>query len=141
MTAPLKRASALICCPVLVAVLTGCATTTSTSAFKGAQHEVAQVISNLQSEATAGEEKKICTDVLASGVVARLNKSPGGCEAAIKSQLGEVDSFELTVQTVQVNAAGTGADARVKSIYAGKNAIAGMTLVKEAGKWKVSGLE
>lgn len=141
MTAPLKRASALICCPVLVAVLAGCAATATTSAFKGAQHEVAQVVANLQSEATAGEEKKICTNVLASGVVARLNKSPGGCEAAIKGQLGEIDSFELTVQAVQVSAAGTSASARVKSIYAGKSAIAGMTLVKETGKWKVSGLQ
>ena len=148
----MRRALALLCWPLLGISLTACATTVSTSAFKGQQHEVAQTVANLQTDATAGEDKKICAHDLASAVVARLGGT-SRCEAAIKSQLDQVDNLEVSVQSITLGAAKPGgagkhgappglatASARVKSIHSGKHAESTVSLVKEGGKWKISGL-
>jgi hypothetical protein len=138
----MRRPLALLCWPVLAVGLAACGTpATSTSAFKGERHEVAQTIADLQSDATAGEEKKICADDLASRVVARLGGA-AGCERAVKSQLGEVDNVEVGVQSVQLGAGRAlhTASARVKSIHSGKSRESTVLLVKEDGKWKISGL-
>lgn len=128
--------------PLLLALLAlglaACGTTTSTSSFKGEEHAVAQAIANLQSNATALEHKKVCHEDLASSVVTRLNRAPGGCEKALESQLKQIDSFEVTVEAVKID--GTGATAHVKSIREGKDHIETLTLVKEGGKWRISGV-
>jgi Putative lumazine-binding len=136
MTVRATRTLALLCAPLLAVGIAACGNTVSTSAFTGESREVAQAISNLQSDATAGEEKKICANDLAGAVVTRL-AGVKGCEAAIKSQLAEVDSLEVSVQSIQVT--GATASARVKSIYSGKNLITTLTLVKEGSHWKISG--
>lgn len=133
-----RRALTLLCLPVLALGVAACGSATvSTSSFSGEDRNVAQAISNLQSHATDGEERKICAGDLASAVVKRLG-GVGECETAIKSQLTEVDSFELSVGSVQIT--GTTASAVVKSINAGKTRLSTLTLVKEGSKWKTSGL-
>jgi hypothetical protein len=156
-----RRALVLLCWPLFGVSLTACASAVSTSAFKGQQHEVAQAVANLQTDATAGEDKKICANDLASAVVARLGGA-SRCEAAIKSQLDQVDNLEVSVQSVTLGPAvkpvkpgGAGkprltgkpgapglatASARVKSIHSGKHAESTVSLVKEGGKWKISAL-
>ncbi len=119
--------------------LAACGTAVSTSSFKGEEHAVAQAISNLQADATSGEQKKICANDLAKPLVAQLNRLGGSCEAAIKSQLTEVDSLTVEVQSVKI--ASATATAAVKSIYAGKSHPSTVTLAKEGGKWRVSGLQ
>ena len=142
MTAPLRRALAVLGVPLLAASLLGCANKVSTSGFNGEEHAVAQTISNLQADATAADEQKICRNDLAGAVVARLNAAPGGCRQAVKNQVSEVDSLNMTVQSVQLN--GTGAQrtasARVKSVYEGKMRPRTVSLVKEGGRWKISGV-
>jgi outer membrane murein-binding lipoprotein Lpp len=142
MTPPVKHILALLGAPLLTASLVGCASKVSTSSFKGEEREVAQTISNLQSDVTAGDEQKICAKDLASAVVTRLDAAPGGCKQAVKRQVAEIDSLNVTVQSVQVSAAGAQprASARVKSVYEGKTRLATVSLVKEGGKWKISGL-
>lgn len=139
MPVPIKRALVLLIAPLLAVGITACASTTSTSSFKGENRAVAQAIANLQTEATAGEAKKICASLLASAVTERLNSAHGGCTQALKGQLAQVDTPELTVQEVQQYSA-TSAGAQVKSTYAGKSKVRTITLVKEAGKWKISKL-
>jgi hypothetical protein len=140
MTAPTNRALALLCGPLLAMGLTACASTSSVSGLTGEAHQVAQAISNLQSDATARNEQKICERDLAGAVVTRLGAANGGCKQAMKNLLAEVDTFELTVQSVQVNAATTPptATARVKNVRAGKTGVSTISLVKEAGAWKLS---
>jgi hypothetical protein len=134
----LARPAALLCVPLLALGVTACASTTSSSSFKGEPHEVAQAVVSLQSEAVAGEAQKICKDLLSSAVTARLSAAQGGCTQALKSQLVEVDSPELTIQSVQLH--GASASVTVKSIDAGKSRSGTLSLVKEGGKWKISGL-
>lgn len=133
----IRTTIALLCAPLLAAAAAGCgAATVSTSGFKGEQQKVAQTVAHLQSHATALEAKKICSDDLDAADVARLDTVAGGCKRAIESQLKQIDSFETTVQSVQVN--GATATAHVKSVNGGKKTIQTITLVKEDGKWKVS---
>jgi Putative lumazine-binding len=135
----LKRSLTLLCAPLLAVGVAACGSATvSTAGFKGEARAVAQTIANLQSNATAGEEKKICAEDLSSSVVTRLAGAKR-CEATIKSQLAEVDSLELSVESIQVT--GTTATSRVQSIYKGKKRLGTLTLVKEGAKWKISAVE
>jgi hypothetical protein len=135
----MRRALALCCLPICALTVAACATTTNTAGFKGTEHAVAQTIGNLQSDVTAGEQKKICANDLAAGIVERLGGTKG-CESAIKSQLAEIDSTEAAVEAVHVS--GKTATASVKSTIAGKkNQLSTVTLVEEGGKWKISGLQ
>jgi copper chaperone CopZ len=133
----MRRPLALFCMCLSALALAACAKTVSTAGFKGAEQEVAETIKNLQADATAGEQKKICADDAAASVVAGLGGTKG-CEAAIKSQLTEVDSLEVSVQSVKVAPSGTTATAQVKSVHEGKSRESTVSLVKEGGKWKVS---
>jgi hypothetical protein len=153
MDVSLKRAPALLCIPLCALGLTACGTTVSTAGFQGEERAVAQRISNLQSDATAGDEQKICANDLASPVVERLSgiqPTPGpvparalaGCKTAIKNQLAEVDRFDLSVQSIQLGAAGAPrtATARVKSVWSGKTRPSTVLLVKEGATWKIERL-
>jgi hypothetical protein len=129
----------MLCLPLSALALAACGNTVSTASFKGTQLEVAQAIANFQAAATAAEQKKICTEYLAAPLVARLGATKG-CEAAIKSQLTEVDSLEATVESVTLAPGGKTATAQVKSVREGKKATSTLALVDEGGKWKISGL-
>jgi hypothetical protein len=135
-----KRPITLMCVPLLALALSACGKTISTSAFTGEQHDVAQAISNLQSDATAVDEKNICANDLAAAIVSSLGGTKG-CETAIKNQLAEIDNLETTIPSVKITAPGKTATAAVKSIYAGKAHVHSVSLVKEGGKWKASGLQ
>jgi copper chaperone CopZ len=133
----MRRLLALLCAPLSALALTACASTVSTSSFQGEQHAVAVTVANLQSDATAAEHKKICTEDVSAAVVTRLGGTKG-CEEAVKRQLDEVDSLELSVESVQVAADGKTATANVKSIREGKSHAGTVSLVKEAGGWRIS---
>jgi hypothetical protein len=141
MTPPSKtrRVAALLCTAPLALGVTACGSTVSTSGYKGEEKAVAQTISNLQADATANEQGKICANDLAAPVVARLGGKKA-CEAAIKSQLAEIDSLEVSVVSIKLAPGGTTAMAIVTSTYGGKKARGPITLVKEGGKWKVTKL-
>jgi hypothetical protein len=134
----LARPAALLCVPLLALGASACASTSSVSSFKGENHAVAQTISDLQTYGTAGEAQKICS-VLSRPVTARLDLAQGGCKQALKTQLSQVDTPEVTVEKVQVHGT-TSATAEVKSTYAGKAKLTTVTLVKEDGAWKISQL-
>ncbi len=139
LTANALKPALVLAATVLATVgMTACASTVSTSGFKGEEKAVAQRISNFQSDATALNEQKVCQNDLASVVLVRLRAAGGKCEAALKKQLGEVDVFELKVESVKVT--GRTASARVKSTWSGKSAISTMQLIKQGGTWKIAAL-
>jgi Putative lumazine-binding len=140
MAVTVKRAWLLICLPPIATGLAACGKATSTAGFKGEQHAVAQAIASLQADATATDERRICSQDLASALVARLNAAREGCQQALKSQLAAVDNFELSVQSVTLVGAQT-ASARVSSVRSGKTRSDTLSLVKERGRWKLSGIQ
>ena len=132
-------------------MLSACGTTVSTSKFKGAQHEVAQTLANLQSHANSAELDKICTKDVTAELLQKL-KGKSECEQAFKRQLAQTDSLELTVESVTVHAAAATpkakakstteatATATVKSKYEGKNRVSEVQLVKQGGTWRIAAL-
>jgi hypothetical protein len=135
----MRRPIVLLGLPLSTLALAACGTTVSTAGFKGQEHEVAQTVSNLQADATAGEQSKVCAEDLAATLVAKLG-GKSGCEAAIKSQLAQVDSLEASVESVAIAAGGKTATAQVKSIHEGKSRASAVALVREDGKWRISGV-
>ena len=124
---------------VLLALgLAACGTTTSTSSFKGEEHAVAQAIANLQSNATSLEHKKVCHEDLAApgrdppepraGRLRKGARKPAETDRQLRSdgRSGERSDGSAT--------------AHVKSIREGKNHIETLTLVKQGGKWRISGV-
>ncbi|HXC23700.1 MAG TPA: hypothetical protein VNU28_03865 [Solirubrobacteraceae bacterium] len=126
-----------ICALAFAVGLSACAETASTNNFKGESHNVAQTVSNFQTDATAEDEKKLCEDDLAATLTAKLARA-GGCQAVLKTQLHEIDALGLTIESISVN--GAHALAHVKSTYSGKSRISTFALVKEGTRWKISGL-
>jgi hypothetical protein len=146
-TARANTATTLIGVTTLALCAGGCASSVSTSSFRGEEREVAQTIANLQSDVSAADEKKVCENDLAASVVARLKSSPGGCTQTIKGQIQEIDNLESAVEHVSLGPVASGthahaitrtATATVQSIYEGKNRPATVSLVKEDGKWKIA---
>jgi hypothetical protein len=140
MPARFKRLALQSCAVLLVLGLSACATTVSTSAYKGEAKGVAQTVKDLQADVTAGEQKKVCDNDLAASLVKRLSSARGGCQQVMKDQLKEIASFEVTIQSIQVDSAAGTATAKVKSRYSGKNRISTIALVKEGARWKIAKL-
>lgn len=137
MIATTKRAASGLSALALIAGLAACGETASTNGFSGESQKVAQTVANFQSDASANNQKKLCENDLAAALTNPL-RSAGGCQAAIKEQLKDIDSLGLTIESVAVT--GSSALARVKSTYSGKSAITTLKLVKEGSHWKISGI-
>ncbi len=139
MTVRALRSMTFAAAALVALTMTACgASTVSTSNFSGEAKAVAQRISDFQTDATGQNEQKLCQVDLASVVLARLRAAGGKCEPALKTQLGEIDVFELKVESIAVT--GAKASARVKSTWSGKSAISKLQLVKEGGTWKIAAL-
>jgi outer membrane murein-binding lipoprotein Lpp len=134
----IKRPFSLILVALLAVGLASCGSTVSTSKFKGESKAVAARISNFQSDVTAMSEQKLCAKDLASAVQARLHSAHSSCQQALKSQLGAIDDYELAVEKIAVH--GATATALVKSTWSGKQRLSTLTLVKEGGAWRITGL-
>jgi hypothetical protein len=132
-----KQLVAGLCALAFVLGVSACGETASTSNFKGESHNVAQTISNFQTDATDADEKKLCESDLAATLTSRL-RGFGGCQAVLKNQLREIDSLGLTIEAIKIT--GKEATAKVKSTFSGKNSITALLLVKEGSHWKISGM-
>jgi hypothetical protein len=132
-----QKVLAFACIPLCALGVTACASTTSTSGFKGAEHEAAQTVADLQSDVTSSDRKKICERDFAAPVVSRLG-GVKACETAVKNRIAEIDNTELQVESVKV--AGNTATAQVKSVYGGNKRIHTVTLAKEASRWKITAI-
>jgi hypothetical protein len=135
----MRRTLPLLCAAPLAAGLGACGKSVSTSSFQGEQRQVARRIADFQSDATAADEKKVCANDLAAAVVGKLG-GRRGCERAITHQLREIDNLEVSIESIRLAPGGTTAQARVKSVREGKRRPSSLSLVKEGGAWKVSGL-
>lgn len=136
----MRRLLALLSVPLAGLCLAACGGAVSTSQYKGARHDVAQTLADLQSDVTASDQKKICGKDLSGAVVSRLGGTKK-CESALKKQLTGIDSTELKIESIAVAASGAAATANVKSVFEGKSRRHNVALVKEGDRWKVSSFQ
>jgi hypothetical protein len=134
------RLAVLLCASATA--LSACGTTTKDSAtdFRGDQKAVAQTVEDLQSASKKSDEKKICNDLLAPALVAKIKAADkDGCEPAVSDALRDVDSTELQVKKVAIS--GTSATATVTSdVGKDDDKTDTLTLVKVGSAWKISEL-
>jgi hypothetical protein len=147
---PLQPALTLAALALMALALTACgAPAVSTGGYAGEQKAVAQRISDFQSDVTASDQKKVCADDLAVAVKARLRTAAGtravagtaagACESALKSQLSQIDTLDLTIKSIK--AQGSAAHVRVQSTWSGRSRESTLALVKEGGVWRISALQ
>lgn len=134
----IKRNVAAIGAAALLAGAAGCGPTTSTGKFHGESHAVAQRISEFQNHASGSGRSEICKSDLSAALRARLTTPHRSCTKTIEEQLAQVDTFEVEIQSIAL--AGTRASARVKSTWSGKQRAGTLSLVREAGSWRIAAL-
>jgi hypothetical protein len=110
----------------------------SSGKFRGDQRLVANAIEDFQSAAGNGDQGKVCRDLLAQSLRARLSRGPGGCLATVDAALKDADTFELTVQSVRIT--GGKATARVQEDTGDRTRTVTLGLVKEGPGWKLAEL-
>jgi len=137
----MRSASAALVATAVAALLAGCGATNSSTDtsgdFRGEQQLVANAVEDLQSAAADGDEGKICRDLLSQSLANRLASRGGGCAPAVDAAIKDADTFDLAVQSVQVN--GDRATARVKSETGEKDKLATLQLVRERRAWRING--
>jgi hypothetical protein len=134
---------ALVGAALAAAILAGCGTSTTTSSsthFSGAQGAVADTISSFQSAAKKRDATKLCDQILAPALAAKLKDSGGGCKHVVGNQLNTISNYTLTIESIAPASPTTTASARVKSISNGKDHFDTLLLTKVGNGWRVSGL-
>jgi hypothetical protein len=138
MAAPTRFIALLVALPFTLGAC-GQAAKDSASDFKGDQKNVAQTVEDLQSFSRKGDAKKICSELLAPNLVAKIKQSSNGtCDKVLKDALADADTFELQVKKVAVN--GNTATATVRSQGGNNDRTDDLQLQKIQDAWKISSL-
>jgi hypothetical protein len=118
-------------------LMSGCAAaTTSSGKFQGDQKAVAKVVDDLAQAGRRKDPQKICTELLAASLVARLKAGGTDCVGEMTKAIDDTDDFDLDVRSVDVR--GTQASAVVRQ--GSKGPTATFTFAKEGGGWRATGL-
>ncbi|MCW3023918.1 MAG: nuclear transport factor 2 family protein [Conexibacter sp.] len=139
MAAPTRLVALLLALPFALGAC-GQAAKDSAGSFQGDQKDVAQTVEDLQSFARKGDAAKICSELLAKDLVAKIqSSSKRPCDKALKDTIADADAFELTVKKVTVN--GDRATATVQSVGGGsQDRTETLTLVRDQSAWKIATL-
>jgi hypothetical protein len=104
--------------------------------FNGAQRDVATTVEDLQSAGSKGDQDEVCSRLLASSLIDRL-EARGGCRKVVDAALEDVDTSDLKVESVRIT--GTTATAAVTTDTGDRTTSATLRLVNERGRWRLSG--
>ena len=138
MAAPTRLVALLAALPLILGAC-GQAAKDSAGDFRGDQRDVAQTVEDLQSFARKGDAGKICTELLAPNLVARItSSSKKPCDTALKDTIADADAFELQVKKVTVS--GDKASAVVVSQGGKKDRTDTLQLVRNRSAWKITTL-
>ena len=136
---PRRLAPALL----LALALAGCgqAASSDTGDFSGEEERVAEVVGDLSSAATQGEEATVCDDIL-SAALQRDIAGVEGDEPADESCPSEVekafdDADEMVIDVDDVTVQGERATAEVSSEQAGGRVTRTFEFVKEDDEWRI----
>jgi hypothetical protein len=139
---PAARVTVVAILAALVAAGCGAAAKDSTGDFKGEARQVAVAIEDYQDAARKGDEEEICNDLLDAALVraieAQGDDGKGSCPDRLKDSLRDVDSFEISVEKVDVS--GTRATATIKSDGRQDDRTDTMTLAKGGTppRWRIA---
>ena len=119
-------------CALLLA-LAGCGAAADEPAeLEGEQGRVEAVIDDLQRAATEGEERRICTQLLAP----ELARRAGECTRTVATAIDESDLVDITVEEVRIS--GARATARVTSGNDDEQTET-IEFVRQGRDWRIAG--
>jgi hypothetical protein len=136
---PVHRSAYLSLLAALALAVAGCGaagTSSSSSKFPGEQGNVAKVVDDLASDGRRKDADKICSDLLAPSLVARIRSVSGDCAAEMKKAIEDAGDFDLQVLSVRVT--GNRAQARVRQGKEGPQAT--YSFVKQGADWRATSL-
>jgi hypothetical protein len=138
MAAP-PRLALLLAASTLALGACGQTSKNSATGFSGDQKPVAQAVESLQSAGSKRDAAKICNDLLAPALVAKIKAaSSRPCDSVLKDALSDADAFELQVKKVTL--AGDTATAVVESSSGNKKRTDTLQLQKVGAAWKIASL-
>jgi hypothetical protein len=138
------RAATLIVTLLTAASASGCGSSAKDSSgrFKGESRLVANTVEDLQSAGQKREGSKICSEFLTAELVAKIRAAHNKrkCSDALHRSLLDADTYELTVQRVNVSGnratavvrSGEGDDQRTDTV--------GLVKVGTPRRWRVADL-
>jgi hypothetical protein len=122
----------------LVAGGCGASSSDSTGDFKGEARVVAVAVEDLEEAGRKDEPARICSDLLADSLLARLRQGGTNCRTAVDEALQDVDSYDLDVDRIDIK--GTRATVRVTSGSGNDEKTDTLTLEREGRAWKIASL-
>lgn len=127
---------------VLALTVAGCgaAQTGDTGDFKGEEGAVADVVGELSTAATAGEESTVCSDLLSARLVDEITGTETddlSCSGEVEKAFRDADGFIIDVDEVTIGGDGNEATAEVSSKQVGEDVTRTFSLVKEDDEWRI----
>lgn len=129
------------CVAALTLSACGAADDDSSTDFKGEDRLVANVVEDLSDAGAERDADAIC-GLLSEDLIKKIRATAGGkatCADAVDDAVEDADAFEIDVRSVKVD--GTGATVVVESKENDDEVRDTLSLVKEAGRWKISALQ
>jgi hypothetical protein len=118
-----------------VAALAGCAAQGGPAGgFRGEQKAVAQTVSDLGEAGRRKNPQKICTNLLARSLVAKLKTAQGDCVEEMTRATDDADDFTFRVRSVQVR----GAQATAVVEQGKHDARHTFSFAREGGRWRAT---
>lgn len=125
----------------LALTVAGCggAATGDTGDFTGDERDIAELVGELSSAATSGEEQVVCNDLISTDL---RNTIIGGaeelsCDGEVEKAIRDADGFLIDVEDVTIEAGGTEATAEVTSEQVGDDVTRTFSFVKEDDEWRI----
>jgi hypothetical protein len=119
--------------------LAGCGAAQSSSAedFQGQEKAVADVIEELQSAGSTGDEAKVCDELISPELAKRFAAGDSDCHEEVSKALSDADDQELRVTDVSIS--GDTATAQVRAGDDSKTT-ATFELQRRRGRWFISSI-
>ncbi len=130
--------AAVLCLVALTVAGCGASAQDSSEDFKGEKRVVAVAVEDLEEAGRQDQARRICGELLAKSLIARLRQAGTNCRRAVDEALKDVDAFDLDVDRITIR--GTRATVRVSS-GSGDGARTDTLLLEREGRaWKIASL-
>ena len=126
---------------VLALTLAGCgaAATGDTGDFTGEEGDIAELVGELSSAATSGEEQVVCNDLISTDLRDTIigGDEELSCDGEMEKAIRDADGFLIDVEDVTIEEGGTEATAEVTSEQVGDDVTRTFSFVKEDDEWRI----
>jgi hypothetical protein len=135
------RPAAALCLLALAVGGCGASSDDSSDDFEGEERVVAVAVEDLEEAGRDNEPRRICGDLLADSLIARLRQAGTNCRTAVDEALEDADSFDLEVDDIRIERGRpVRATVRVTSGSGDDEETDTLLLEREGRTWKIASL-